>query len=714
MGALRTRGYTVVDVPLGLLPTRVRYEVPDLVILDAEAHEAARRIAELRESATTQIRLVLVGQVEGAPDPGAQLVLRRPLEISRAADDLSRLLGPPPRANLRPMLSRSRAPVLVASARRPYRTDTTPSSRPLINKSDTFESHWPVASPPSLGPAMMPESLLPSAESYPSRPQMSSSLPPSDGVPSLSAETRALLDQAKRRVASHPAQTSRPNRLGGENGQQRAVSAEFVAALREPLGVAEAFEDEPVPQDETTAGIPRVTRASEMPSMATYDVEGANEQTNPGGRGPSDVPPESRAPYPTDLPLTAAPAHLPQHLPQHLPPLEDLSDLLSQPLARLEPIPLSGSDGPPHPEASEIPSTSPRGRKPSFSDLPVEPAGLVTWTAKKPLPAVAVAIRERLSGALAQQVGSGIRRVLFKDGDLLTISSSSDSETLVQFLEHRGDLTSDAVATLGLVPKFGRHAGAALIAQGHLRQEDLWPVLRAHAEWLFGLILASDALMVLEANAPPRLFEEPAVFGGAAGAEIYVEVVRRVIDANAAFDRLGGRERILGWGAKEGLLAETALGSSLERQVHGALGQTLGRLQERSPQLLPLLMALTELGVLTAGGDARPALRVAVEEKSKEIDDAAFAAKLAARRALVDEGDYFSILGVARSATGYEIERARDELKREFAADRITARNAHLHPDVELVLSIVDEAHVVLSDDVRRERYRRALEDHPI
>ena len=38
----------------------------------------------------------------------------------------------------------------------------------------------------------------------------------------------------------------------------------------------------------------------------------------------------------------------------------------------------------------------------------------------------------------------------------------------------------------GKLPPFGRHAGAALVAHGYLGQDDLWPVLRAHAEWVMG------------------------------------------------------------------------------------------------------------------------------------------------------------------------------------------------------------------------------------
>ena len=725
MGALRNRGYSAVDVPLGLLPTRVRYETPDLILVDAEAHEAARLIAEARAASSVRVRLVLLGQPDGAlsRDPSLQeaatLVFTRPLDISKAADALRELLGPPPRPNLRPSLMRSaRAPMLVASARRPYRTDIAPSSRPFV-KPDTFESHWPIASTPSLGP-LASDALVGLGDMPPTRGVSHTSTPPSHGIASLSPETRTLLDQARRRVLSYPAQLSRPARLAVENGAHGAVSAELIAALSEPLGLTEAPQDAAnTNTGDTPGGLTHrgLARATELPSASARPVFPLeeSEQTNPGGRPPSRSPDDG-----TRVP--ALQAVRPPAL--SLPPLDDLSDLLTQPLASFRVPRMPGSEDLPPAPPSEVPSTSPGGRRVAIPTAAPLPSVIGTelpefeptegWEPKLPIEALALAIRQRLSGALAQQTAGGVRRVLLRDGDLLTLTSSGEAESLVQFLAERGDLTPTTMTGLRGVPKFGRHAGAALIAQGHLSQEDLWPILRAHAEWLLGRVLATEQPLVLDRNAPQRMLEEPAVFGGAAGAEIYVDVLRRVMHSGAAFERLGSGERTLGFNAHRALLPETSLSSDVEHAVQAAIGQPLTRIKERSPTLLVVLAALTELGILTAGEGTKPVPRAEVlTEKSAEMDDAAFAALVGARRALVDDGDYFVILGIARSATRYEVDRARLELRREFDAQRLTGRNAHLKTELDLVLSVVDEAHLVLSDDVRRERYRRALETYP-
>src|SRR6185436_1205523 len=143
--------------------------------------------------------------------------------------------------------------------------------------------------------------------------------------------------------------------------------------------------------------------------------------------------------------------------------------------------------------------------------------------------AVARAVAARFGGSIAFEDSAGIRRVVFRDGDFVTAASSSEAESLVAFLAERGDIAPDVAQRVGRrVPPFGRHAGAALIAQGHLRQDELWSVLRAHAEWLLAKVTdLSSGTASLEREVPQRLQAEPGVFGGATGAEVLLEMTRR-------------------------------------------------------------------------------------------------------------------------------------------------------------------------------------------
>ncbi len=333
--------------------------------------------------------------------------------------------------------------------------------------------------------------------------------------------------------------------------------------------------------------------------------------------------------------------------------------------------------------------------------------------------ALARAIRTRYAGALAFEDAAGIRRVVFRDGDFVTAASGIEGESLVAFMTKRGDLSADAAARLGRkLPQFGRHAGAALIAHGHLRQDELWPALRAHAEWLIGRIIEIErGAASLEGQVPGRLQEEPAVFGGAAGAEVLVEAVRRTVAPEEAIARLGGRTAVLRPGSGQSLLAECALSDHEVTVLRNGAQCSVQELLEAagSSDFASVIYALHELGVVQVASAAYAAeAGVARREEFDELDEDALRDRIRNRRALVDEGDYFSVLGVGRNATSYDIKRAYLELRREFEPSRVlTARTLELKDDVDTILEIADEAYEILRDPVRRDRYRRALDASP-
>ena len=326
------------------------------------------------------------------------------------------------------------------------------------------------------------------------------------------------------------------------------------------------------------------------------------------------------------------------------------------------------------------------------------------------------AIASRVSGALVLASGDDQRRIVLHDGDVVTAGSTAPVESLVAFLSARGDIDRDLVPRLtGKLPPFGRHAGAALVAHGYLGQDDLWPVLRAHAEWVMGrALLVEQGTCELEMDPPARYKAEPSVFGGATGAEVFVDTIQRVITPETALARLGGYGARLAPGPRPGMLAECALSPEDEDAMRAAPGHTVHEFAGDGPtERWSLLFGLTCLEVL----DALPA--VAAPKKRTEaapdpLDDEALRAKVRARLALVEEGDYFALLGVMRGATSYEIRRASLELRRAFEPSRIlTASTADLADDVRLVVEVIEEAYEILRDAPRRERYRRAIEAGP-
>jgi hypothetical protein len=96
------------------------------------------------------------------------------------------------------------------------------------------------------------------------------------------------------------------------------------------------------------------------------------------------------------------------------------------------------------------------------------------------------------------------------------------------------------------------------------------------------------------------------------------------------------------------------------------------------------------------------------------LDDEAIRRAVRARRALVDDGDYFTLLGVPRSATGYHIRKAFVDLRRVFEPGVVLRPGTlDLRDDVSIINDVLDEAYEVLRDPTKRDRYRRALEAVP-
>ena len=137
-------------------------------------------------------------------------------------------------------------------------------------------------------------------------------------------------------------------------------------------------------------------------------------------------------------------------------------------------------------------------------------------------------------------------------------------------------------------------------------------------------------------------------------------------------------------GAHSQLIVEAALDPLEERLVLDARGGTLAQLLARSPEpdVASVVLALALLGVI----EAIPPLRGNPEPEDesrdaeiRELDEEATIARVRARMQLVEEGDYFAVLGVSHDATGYEIRRAFLELRRGFEPARLlTPRLTHL------------------------------------
>jgi hypothetical protein len=675
--ALIAAGHAVAEVGLSNLLARASIERPSVILIDADADGALDVVTRMRDALPDGDEIhVLLGSSAGGVLATADDIRRhegsgtyaRPIDLPA----LVRRVGE---------LSDRRSSVAYDETRAEPPTWTAPTGSPVTRTASV---------PPSLPPPSMR-----SAASFGSGADagVSSRQPtPADASPQspragtrsfspaeVSPELRALLAEAEERIQA-PGEyfSSVPS---PEDEIEAVLPSELLAALDEPIAEDDA-EDEAV-------GWLRAEGADQTPERA---LAGAHDTEAPSMRtSPMD-------------PATLDQAHVP-------------TPARRQPLAPFDgavrPTRTSPSDpeqGPTLPPTDESVFAPHRSRE--LFPASVDREGVVRVVGR--------AIANRATGTMTLTAPDSVRRLTFRDGDLVAATSTAAEESLVAFLGLRGDLPRETLRRLGgRFPAFGRHAGAALVARGYLRQDQMWPTLRAHSEWLLGRFFEMpNAQLAVESEFAGRTASDPTAFGGSTGAAVFVDVIRRVISPTEAIARLGGPGARLVAGDALGLLEECALDASDIDRVRASEGGSLGDALVRAPEgaLATVLYALVQIGVMgvtvPSDSDAEPSSLGGDKALTDEtLDEEAFRERIRARLQLVEEGDYFALLGVPSSATGYEIRRAFLDLRRAFEPARVSTPGlADLDDDLRTIVGVLEEAYEVLKDSARRERYRRAIE----
>lgn len=736
--ALAAAGYSVHEVPLDAMVARAQVQRPHVVVVDIDAESGLGEVARLRKlPGGGAIDFVFVGAgagpvktVDEALANDGCAYFARPVDVGALARRLETLTGGPG-------------------------SEAAPSSAsPLIASGRFTSAPPPFVSTPSLPAPGLREPGPPLPLSVPSLSDI--------GMPSrasafasfgtVSNELQQLLEDAELRadVKEHPrAELPTP-----EEEIEAVLPADVLALLDEPIG---GDEDEDADLRGTGAGTG--TGHQEGTGAHPKHTTGGGKLTTSAGPRPGSARPPatgSGVDHPT---REMATLRRPSEFPMPVPPARIISEIaekrpltlreepLSEPVTREHGVPRSArapdsvtisnddlhlarrSSVPPAPEVEQV---TPRAPSVAPSWRPSAPAPAPTTGNVVPLPGpletrrfLANAITQRLSGALcfehADATGARVvRRLVVRDGDLVTAASGAEAESLVCFLGARGELPRDEVDRLaGKVPPYGRHAGAALVAHGWLNQDQLWGALRSHAESIATHVLRlENGHAQLEPEPPGRLRSEPSVFGAATGPEVFVELVRRAVSPEEAILVLGGTQSRIDDGVARNLLPECQLPPAELDLVSRARGSSLGELLVRANdgELAAVVHGLALLGVLeiVPALDAHRPDASAASLEAQAIDDEAIRARVRARLELVEEGDYFAVLGVRRDATSYEIRRAFLELRRAFEPAKILGpRLLDLDEDVRKIVLVLEEAYEILRDNARRERYRRAIDASP-
>jgi hypothetical protein len=252
--------------------------------------------------------------------------------------------------------------------------------------------------------------------------------------------------------------------------------------------------------------------------------------------------------------------------------------------------------------------------------------------------------------------------------------------------------------------------GEVLVELGYLKRRELFPAVRRHVEDIIYSLFAWDHgtyRITFEERATTeriRLARHPEA--------LVLEGIRRKLDRHVLERLVGPPSTVLEPRNRERL---SALPSAIEltaeeRAAVAAMdGQAdLPALARAAAMtlagLLPLAWALLVLGYVTARRDTVEP----VEEGAHlgESDLAIDRERVRARWQLVAEADYFTLLGVRRDATSFEIRRAYEAARRDFAAEGFAAELRHeLARELDDISTVLEEAFRVLREDPLRREY---------
>lgn len=351
------------------------------------------------------------------------------------------------------------------------------------------------------------------------------------------------------------------------------------------------------------------------------------------------------------------------------------------------------------------------------------------------------------SGAVTLQRGDGDKMLYFDAGMPVAARSTFAHDRLPDLLLREGVISREQHARARDLAPGGAGVAGKLVELGLLKSSELFATLRRHAEEIIYSCFGWErGRYRLSHVAPPS---EERVRLGAHPWALFVEGVRRKYSLERLVELVGPPETVLtpttlmaraledgGFSAAERTRAELIDGErTLSELSLGAVGAPLGE-----ADLYALAWSLVAIGAARVGADSEAQAGVGVRAvptlvtspygsaqdsadrrtrprpherpRDRDADRAIDKERVLAKRAQVQDGDYFAILGLGRDASSREVARAFERLKREFAPERFAdPLRQELSDALAEIGEVLDEAHRVLADDEVRASYRAHLAD---
>jgi len=327
------------------------------------------------------------------------------------------------------------------------------------------------------------------------------------------------------------------------------------------------------------------------------------------------------------------------------------------------------------------------------------------------------------TGTLVVTRAEAVKTLYLDEGQPVFATSNLPHDRMGDLLYREGKITREQHRkSREVIADSRRRMGELLVEMGFIKRRELMPAVRRHLEDLvYSLFAWSSGSFVIGVgegapNESIRLSRHPAA--------IIVEGVRRKYGLDLLESKLGGPGSVLAVPEAEALaefVREVELGPA-ERNLFEAFdGERSLRDVARTVgvELLTVYQfgfALTALGVArltrtSEQGEAwdepvRPPLLVGATELAIDRQ------RVLAKYAHVNEADYFCLLGVRRDASSFEIKRAYEAARRDYAVESFPAEvRRELSRELDEIGGLLEEAYRVLRDDGLRTRYRQALRD---
>ena len=385
----------------------------------------------------------------------------------------------------------------------------------------------------------------------------------------------------------------------------------------------------------------------------------------------------------------------------------------TNPLSRLEPTPSPDAAG-----AEELDETTGRRRSAVTGEPP----------AKGDLADLDVAsllgrlLQSRFTGRVHFRRGPADKTVHFEDGRPIFATSNLPHDRMGDLLYREGKITREQQQRArDLVVESGRRMGEILVEIGFLKPRELLPAVRHHIEdILYSLFAWDTGEFAISPGDPPgeriRLTRHPAA--------IVLEGVRRKYGPEHLEARLGSPAAVVAVRSSRqlGAIAAVADLSPPERAVMQKLDgeRTIEQVAEAAQVdhlvALQLAFALVGLGVAEVVDHGPAAADRATPVRSRalvgETDIAIDRQRVLAKHALVNEADYFTLLGVRRDATSFEIRRAYEAARRDYASVGFPLElQRELAGQLSEINQLIEEAYQVLRDERVRRSYHQHLFD---